>query len=128
MKKENITLTPSQKGKYTRLANIKRDMKALEAEGKKIQEWIFSNVPHPVKSFTLAPGEHLCLAKRENWVCGSNEAAISVIGEAMFMKMATISKAKIAKAGGETAVTKLKDSGDLTLTKVSKYYSLRSKC
>ena len=126
--KTNETLTPAQKGKYTRLANLKKEIKKLEEESKGVQTWIFENVQEPVSVFTLAPKEHLCLSTRENWATPDNDAVINVIGMEMFLKYASITKAKIAKAGGDTAVSDLVNKGELEVKSVTQFYTLKAKC
>lgn len=122
-------LSPSIKGKFTRLANLKKEIKKLETEAKHIQALIFERVKDPPKTVVVKQKEmSLCLSARENWSTPDNHAVIAVIGMEMFMKHAVITKAKIEKAGGEEAVSVLHNRGELSVKSVTRYYSLKTRC
>lgn len=124
-------MNPTLKGKYTRLANLKQEIKKLEAEAKSVQDWIFEHQEdpdNPIKKVEVGKDLNLCLTCRDNWTTPNNEAVLYFIGREAFMKYATITKAKIAKAGGEKAVAALMDAGELEIKSVTRFYSLKKKC
>jgi len=119
------------KGKYTRLANLKVQIKKLEAEAKRVQECIFEqqeDPDFPVKKVQTSKDTALCLTCRDNWSKPNNEAAINEIGMDSFLKYATITKTGINKAGGEKAVANMVNIDELRITSVTRFYSLKKSC
>ncbi len=116
------------KGKYTRLANLKVQIKKLEAEAKRVQECIFEQQEDPEKKVQTSKDTALCLTCRDNWSKPNNEAAINEIGMESFLKHASITKTGINKAGGEKAVANMVNADELRVTSVTRFYSLRTKC
>lgn len=117
-------MSPTLKGKYTRLANIKEEIKKLEAEAKSVQACIFENQEEPLKKVVIDKHRTLGLTVRDNWSKPHNRDAIAVLGAKLFLEYATITKAQIAKAAGEEAVRTLVNTGKMVITSVTKYYSL----
>lgn len=121
----------SLKGKYTRLANLKQQIKKLEAEATKVQACIFDNQEdpkNPLKKVEIKKGVALCLTCRDNWSKPNNEAAIKEIGMDSFLKHASITKTGIQKAGGEKAVANMVSADELRVTSTTKYYSIKKSC
>ena len=119
------------KGKYTRLANLKFQIKQLETEATRIQEWIFDNQEDPdfpIKKVQTSKGTALCLTCRDNWSKPNNEAAINEIGMESFLKHASITKTGTNKAGGEKAVANMVNADELRITSVTWFYSLKRSC
>lgn len=121
----------SLKGKYTRLANLKQQIKKLETEASGVQTWIFDHQEdpkEPIKKVEISKGVNLCLTCRDNWSKPNNEAAIKEIGMDSFLKHASITKTGVNKAGGEKAVAAMVEADELKVTSVTKYYSLKKSC
>lgn len=119
------------RGKYTRLANLKQQIKKLETEAKSVQEWIFDHQEDPdfpLKKVNTGKDANLCLTCRDNWSKPNNEAAIDTIGMESFLKHASITKTGIAKAGGEKAVADMVNTDELRITSVTRFYSLKKSC
>ena len=101
-------MNPTMKGKYTRLANLKAQIKALE----------------PEKRVETSQG-NLGLNHRDNWSKADNHNVINAVGLAAFLEQATITKTGIEKAGGVKAVRDMVAKGQLEIKSTSRYYTLR---
>ncbi len=119
-------MTPEEELNYKleRLLAIKIQMKELDAEAKKLSSMILSQpLIDPPKQFISENGKLLLIA-RENWKVTDNFAVADTIGDTAFITYATITKAKIQKAIGETGILALIKKGALKFTNISYYYKL----
>ena len=119
-------MTPEEELDYKleRLLTIKIQMKELDDEAKKLSAIIFSSSQvDPPKRFISKKGKLLRIA-RENWKVTDNFAVADMIGDTAFITYATITRAKIQKATGETGILALIKKGALKFTNISYYYKL----
>lgn len=122
-------LTPAMKANFTKLGQFKVQAKNLDEKISALQKKIFDALGKDApKKYELATGNLLCKGSRTNYSKPSNDAALEVIGKAAFLKHASITKTAINTAGGEAAVSELTERGEIKVTSVSEYYSLKGKC
>lgn len=119
-------MDPQTKAKYTRLANLKTQIKVLKEESEKIQSALVYNTIEPPEKKVVTKYGSLQLYKRDTYEDVRNADAITVVGKDTFLKEARMTKTQIGAVAGKLGLEKLDKLGGLVIKSSTKYYQLKS--